>query len=119
MFTTLGNNLSGVGTGYPSGGPGDLTNTNAKLGPLQDNGGTTFTHALLTGSPAIDGGNDSAAPATDQRGTSQPQDSASDIGAFELVPGTSVPGVNRRVLSTLVSQASASTGVVEGRTFQM
>ena len=26
------------------------------LGPLQDNGGPTFTHALLTGSPAIDAG---------------------------------------------------------------
>ena len=27
------------------------------LGPLQDNGGLTQTHALLPGSPAIDHGN--------------------------------------------------------------
>ena len=33
-----------------------LVNTSAKLGPLQFNGGPTRTHALLEGSPAIDGG---------------------------------------------------------------
>src|SRR5262249_28260423 len=31
---------------------------NPKLGPLQDNGGPTFTHALLATSPAIDAGDD-------------------------------------------------------------
>jgi hypothetical protein len=36
--------------------PTDLINTNPLLGPLQDNGGLTFTHALLHGSPAIDSG---------------------------------------------------------------
>src|SRR5262249_50874775 len=41
------------------------------LGPLQDNGGPTFTHALLTGSPAIDKGKNLTNPlaTTDQRGT--------------------------------------------------
>ena len=68
---------------------GDITGTidfalDAKLGLLQDNGGPTFTHALLAGSPAIDGGDDSAAPATDQRGVVRPQGLQSDIGAFEL-----------------------------------
>ncbi len=40
------------------------------LGPLQNNGGPTFTHELLTGSPAIDTGNPSFTPppANDQRG---------------------------------------------------
>ena len=33
-------------------------NTAPMLGPLQDNGGPTFTHALLPGSPAIDAGTD-------------------------------------------------------------
>jgi hypothetical protein len=33
-------------------GPGDQINTDPILGPLQDNGGPTFTHALLPGSPA-------------------------------------------------------------------
>src|SRR4029077_7720311 len=37
-------------------GPGDQINTDPMLGPLQDNGGPTFTHALLPGSPAIDTG---------------------------------------------------------------
>ncbi len=34
--------------------PTDLVNTNPLLGPLQDNGGPTPTHALHHGSPAID-----------------------------------------------------------------
>ena len=34
----------------------DLLNVDAKLGLLQDNGGPTLTHALLSGSPAIDAG---------------------------------------------------------------
>ena len=74
---------------------GDLVGTSAspidpKLGPLADNGGPTKTHALLKDSPAIDAGDDSTAPATDQRGVNRPQDgdadgvTTSDIGAFEL-----------------------------------
>ena len=55
-----------------------------KLGPLQDNGGPTLTHALLVGSPAIDAGDDAAAPTTDQRGVARPLGAATDIGAFEL-----------------------------------
>lgn len=53
------------------------------LGKLQDNGGPTFTHALLEDSSAIDkaafGGIGS-----DQRGVSRPQGEAFDIGAFEF-----------------------------------
>ena len=76
--TSLGSNLIGNNSGcsYTS-ASGDLVGTFSTpieplLGTLQDNGGPTFTHELLTGSPAIDNGNDSAAPATDQRGTSRP-----------------------------------------------
>ena len=64
------------------GGSGDLPNTDPLLGPLQYNGGTLKTMALLAGSPAIDAGNDGAAPATDQRGFSR--NSTSDIGAYEF-----------------------------------
>ena len=53
------------------------------LGPLADNGGPTQTHALLAGSPAIDAGDDTAAPATDQRGVARPQGARSDIGSVE------------------------------------
>jgi hypothetical protein len=62
--------------------PTDLTNTNPLLSPLQDNGGPTFTHALLHGSPAIDNGGDPGT--TDQRGVPRPQGPAFDIGAYEL-----------------------------------
>ena len=54
--TSLGYNLSSDdGGGYLT-GPGDQINTDPLIGPLQDNGGPTFTHALLPGSPAIDAG---------------------------------------------------------------
>lgn len=50
---------------------------------MADNGGGTLTHALVSGSPAIDAAGDSGL-ATDQRGISRPQGAADDIGAFEL-----------------------------------
>jgi hypothetical protein len=66
--------------------PTDLSNLDPLLGPLQDNGGPTPTHALLPGSPAID-----AIPLAacydhdaDQRGVARPQGSACDIGALEM-----------------------------------
>jgi hypothetical protein len=63
-----------------------------RLGPLQNNGGPTFTHALLLGSPAIDKGESSGSTA-DQRGFGRRKDipalanatggDGADIGAFE------------------------------------
>ena len=60
------------------------------LGPLQYNGGPTKTHALPSGSAAIDAGNaggcvdgDAAPIATDQRGVPRPFGSHCDAGAFE------------------------------------
>jgi hypothetical protein len=68
--------------------PTDQVNVSALdlgLDALADNGGSTETHALLTGSPAIDAGSpDCPPPATDQRGVARPQGAACDIGAFEL-----------------------------------
>jgi hypothetical protein len=57
------------------------------LGPLQNNGGPTLTHALLAGSPAIDAVPlaDCSGVTDDQRGVLRPQGPACDIGAFELV----------------------------------
>src|SRR6266566_1197884 len=46
----------------------DEINTDPMLGPLQDNGGPTFTHALAYGSLAIDQGKNFSASPTDQRG---------------------------------------------------
>ncbi len=67
--------------------PSDLVVADAMLGPLQDNGGPSETHALLPGSPAIDAGSlDCPPPATDQRGVARPQGAACDIGAVEYLP---------------------------------
>ncbi|HEU5097824.1 MAG TPA: choice-of-anchor Q domain-containing protein, partial [Roseiflexaceae bacterium] len=52
-----------------------------RLGPLQNNGGPTATHALLAGSPALDAG--SSCTLVDQRGVPRPQGVACDIGAYE------------------------------------
>ena len=54
--TSHGYNLSSDNGGGFLNGPGDQINTDPLLGPLQDNGGPTFTHELLPGSPAIDAG---------------------------------------------------------------
>ena len=66
------------------------------LGPLQNNGGPTQTHALLSGSPAIDAGDPGGCRdefgvllTTDQRGFSRPA-LGCDIGAFELQQATGV-----------------------------
>jgi|GEM_PF-1775746 len=63
----------------------------ARLGPLADNGGATFTHLLLPGNPAINAGNAgvcAAAPVNgvDQRDVSRPQGAQCDIGAVEVTP---------------------------------
>ena len=87
--TSLGHNL--VGSNDHCGlqtTASDLVGTRSqpvepRLGPLDDNGGPTETHALLLGSPAIDTGGDNPASPTDQRGLARPQGSASDIGAYE------------------------------------
>ncbi len=93
LFGTDGD--AGV-TGFTPGAsdivPAEGVQLSAILNPnLADNGGPTLTHALVTGSPAID-----AIPAsadcgvTDQRGESRPQDGngdgvpACDIGAYEV-----------------------------------
>lgn len=78
-----------------------------KLGPLQDNGGPTYTHALLAGSPALNRG--ASTLATDQRGTPRPQGSAADIGAFELTYDNSAPVANPQTVTTQVDTTKAIT----------
>jgi hypothetical protein len=92
MVESLGYNIIGNTSNCQiSSFMGDLLDVDPLLDPLQDNGGPTFTHALLLGSPAIDAGNpagctdqDGSLLTTDQRGVSRPQGVACDIGSFEL-----------------------------------
>jgi hypothetical protein len=93
-FNLIGNNS---GANILSAQASDQIGTSASpidplLGPLQNNGGPTFTHALLLGSPAIDKGESSDSTA-DQRGFGRRKDvpalanapggDGADIGALE------------------------------------
>ena len=109
-LTSQGYNLLGDNSGCTfSATTGDIVGTGASpvdplLGSLADNGGSTQTHELLTGSPAIGAGNPatpgsggSACESIDQRGTSRPQGTDCDIGAYELVTvaAPSVPALSQ------------------------
>lgn len=92
-FTSGGYNLVGDTSGSMGFGPTDLQNVDAGLDPegLKDNGGSTYTIALLEGSRAVDAVQAGCPPpATDQRGVNRPQDGDGDgtvlcdIGAYEL-----------------------------------
>ena len=92
-ITSLGYNLSSDDGGGFLTATGDQINTTPMLGPLQDNGGPIFTHALLTGSPAIDAGDPNFDPNAfnppmlyDQRGSGYDRVAHGriDIGAFEV-----------------------------------
>jgi len=81
-----GNNLIGKTDGSSGWVASDLTGTiaaplNPLIATLANNGGTTYTQALLPGSPAINAGTNTGAPATDQRNIARIL--PTDIGAFE------------------------------------
>src|SRR5438067_100316 len=108
-LTSQGYNLIGNTSGTTITGTttGNQLNVDPKLGPLQNNGGPTFTHALLSGSPAIEGGESSGAN-TDQRGFTRPVDTpaitnatggdGSDIGAYE-VQADQLPGCGNTIVT--------------------
>jgi hypothetical protein len=85
-----------------------MSNTDPLLGPLQDNGGPTWTMAILPNSPAIDAGS-AFGLSIDQRGLTRPIDHASvpnagdgsDIGAFEMqAVSAASASISGRVLTT-------------------
>src|SRR5437867_5265060 len=92
MVTSHGYNVCSDNGGGFLNGPGDQINTDPMLGPLQDNGGPTFTHALLPGSPAINTGdpNFTPPPFFDQRGPVfwRVRNGRIDSGPFEVQAGT-------------------------------
>ena len=107
-----GNNIIGnvgTSTGWIS---SDLLNINPLLNPLADNGGLGMTFLPMTGSPAINAGqncvldltcatnNPPQVVTTDQRGVMRPQGAAVDIGAVEVAASMSVnAAISGRVLS--------------------
>ena len=115
MITDGGHNISSDATCSFAPANGSLPNTNPILGPLQDNGGHTWTHALLPGSPAIDAGDDAQCPPTDQRGVTRPLDgngdgvAVCDIGSFEVVPVVAYLPVVIKSISGPLALASASS----------
>jgi hypothetical protein len=96
-FTTVtssGHNIESPGDTCGFKHATDQVNVSAedlKLGPLQDNGGPTMTHALLPGSIAIDVipaeeclDADGEPLTTDQRGEPRPGGTMCDVGSFEV-----------------------------------
>src|SRR4029077_196807 len=81
-YNIIGNNADAVISSQPTDQIGTPANPiDPLIGPLADNGGLTFTHALQSGSPAINHG-DPAAPPEDQRGYGRA--GLPDVGAFEF-----------------------------------
>jgi hypothetical protein len=80
---SLGYNLSSDNGGGYLTATGDRINTDPRLGPLQNNGGPTFTHLPASNSPAIDAGDPTLGG--DQRGSDfvRVMNCRIDIGAVE------------------------------------
>ena len=85
-WVSQGHNLIGMTEGSSGWVGSDLTGTvaapfNPQLAALASNGGPSQTMALLSNSPAINAGDPTLAPMTDQRGLTR--FGGTDIGAFE------------------------------------
>jgi len=125
-ITSLGYNLIGNGSGGNNSFGvvhHDQVGTTAApiapgLGPLQDNGGPTFTMALLSGSRALDQGISNGLT-SDQRGSQRIYDDpaipnpvggdGADVGAFELSPS---PIVTTNAATNLGTSAATLNGSV-------
>lgn len=133
MATSQGYNLVGIidGNANITATTGDQFGTTVAplaplLGPLQNNGGPTFTRALLPGSPAIDKGKDLSLTGTDQRGFTRPFDDPtivpatsgdnSDIGAFEVQPEFTISGTITFAGNPLASVTVTASGALAATT---
>jgi hypothetical protein len=102
-ITDDGFNFSSDGSaGFSSGSSFNFTDP--QLAPLGDYGGPTLCMALLPTSPAIDYGDNTGAPATDQRGFFRPVGSSVDAGAYEYgsylfsIPNLSITAATNSVV---------------------
>jgi hypothetical protein len=111
-FTSDGHNLIGIADSSSTGFTNNMNHDkvgstsspiNALLAPLDNYGGPVPTHALFTGSPALNKGDDAVlgSPfnlATDERGFPRKVGTHVDVGAFESQARTDVTaqvGINR------------------------
>jgi hypothetical protein len=128
-FQSLGHNLIGIlGSGGSGFIPSDLTGTptaplDPRLLPLGWYGGPTQTHLLAANSPAINAGDPTNAPLTDQRGDPRVINGMIDIGSVERNPAdarfgaggsgalsTDLTALLNVVFSTLVHGPNCPTG---------
>lgn len=92
IITSAGHNMTdsqftGASCGFNPGLLGDHYGSVINLGALALNPpGTTPTRALPAGHGAIDTGDNTGCPATDQRGVARPQGTTCDVGAYEYYP---------------------------------
>jgi hypothetical protein len=99
---------------------GNITGQDPHMGPLQNNGGPSSTHALLAGSVAIDAGGPAGCSGVDQRGYGRPVDgngdglSYCDMGAFEVQSSevTTVSGLSEGLPTTFGATMATMTRAV-------
>jgi len=92
-ITDAGHNLSSDGSAVFT-AVTSANDVDPRVAWLADNGGSTLTAALKPDSPAIDHGDDTPSPPTDQRG--QARVGTADIGAFEFDPAAATPTLDIR-----------------------
>jgi hypothetical protein len=126
--TSQGHNLIGNGSDSSGFGDTDLVGTaaapiDARLGPLQDNGGPTQTMALLPGSPALNAGDPAQLGVADQRGVVR--SGGVNIGAYQAsasvfvltAPATATAGtafnLTVKAVDTFGQTAVGYTGTVQ------
>lgn len=134
-ITSQGNNLIGNISGATGFLASDLLNRDPLLGPLQNNGGTNGTRALLPGSPAVDAGTNSGCPVTDQRGVGRKDGDRNgtdicDIGAYErsdfkppevatATPTKGATGVKRNANLTATFSEKMTRTALDKSTFKL
>jgi len=127
-FTTAGNNISSDASCNNFIAATDQFLTDSLLDDLADNGGEVPTMALLTGSPAIDAGNNVTCLTIDARSESRPDDgdgdgtATCDVGAYEIVCGDGLidgaeacedgNGINTDTCTNACTTATCGDGII-------
>jgi hypothetical protein len=116
-LNSQGHNLIGNGTGGSGFADSDMVGTSAdpidpQLEPLGDYGGPTPTMRPLPTSSAVDAGDNTDAPKTDQRGFDRIVNGIIDIGAVELQPDEFGPRSPDSLLIPFVKPMAGSWGSV-------